>query len=60
MHPEKKMKVGIVIRFVLEIYTLSTYSDVVSLLCVNHKYGIHICRQSREIAENRIICMELK
>ena len=29
------MKVGIVIRFFLEIYTLSTYSDVVSLLYVN-------------------------
>ena len=54
------MKVGFVIRFVLEIYTLSTYSDAVNLLCVNHKYGIHICRQSREISENQIICMELK
>ena len=56
------MNVGIVINFVLEIYILSTYSDVVSLSCVNHKYDIHIalCRQSREISGNRIICTELK
>ena len=54
------MNVGIVIRFVLEIYILSTYSDVVSLSCVNHKYDIRICRQSREISVNRIIFTELK
>ena len=36
------LKVGIVVRIFLEIYTLSTYSDVVSLLYVNHKYDIYI------------------
>ena len=42
-HASGKMKVGIVIRFVLEIYTLSTYSDVMSYVKrepeVRHVYG---------------------
>ena len=36
------LKVGIEVRFLLGVYTLSTYSDVVSLLLANHKYDIYI------------------
>ena len=56
-HASGKTKVGIVIKKILQIYTLNTYSDVKSYV-IRELEIRHVV--ARESFRNRIFCMELK
>ena len=66
IHPKKKVFLSSAfesrscVQIVLEIYTLGTYSDVMSYAVRKPEIRPVYGRQSKLVSGNRLFCMELK